>query len=154
MFSVVRGSIAAAYPKAINAVYATGFNPSSAARRSYGDVGTALFPNYIDTPGWTAWPAGGPKPALAAAGYRLQIRYTMADFEAINGPFANHVYSLFIGSTDVHDQVNVSADTGYIDISPALAGAITFHDWLNNSNGIGGTAYVGNVTLLYQYLRS
>lgn len=131
-------------------------DPTGGGRRGYSQVGSFGSPEYIDGTGWS-W-AGNVSPTH----YKVQMRYVFSlnsfshGFEGINGDFSNHAYALDIGGTDVHEVRNHDSsnpsdvDTGWFDVSNGVTGTIQFRDWADF--GVGGTASVGNVTLLYQYV--
>lgn len=155
MMGIVRGAIQAAYPKtlAANTTW-NSFNPTNPNRRTYSFNGTFASPNFTDSPGWT-WSAGGP--LSSPSGYQLQIQMENNGIEGINGVSNNHDYAMAVAGAQT--LTNVSAASGASDVvgpwtneSNSLAGTVTFSDWCANNSG--GTAYVGVVTIRYQYIRS
>lgn len=127
------------------------FDPTPGGRRTYDfSNGSFASPNYIDSPGWS-W-GGNPH----AGTYVLQMRYVASDLESINGPQSdqNHAYALGINGVEIfvmhNNPTTGNTDSGWFDVPDGAAGTITFHDWADGS-GAGGSAFVGNVTLTFQY---
>jgi hypothetical protein len=151
--AVASGVTASAYPKLIaaNTQWNT-FNVNPSGRRTYNTNTTFASPSFTDSPGWT-WPAGGP---LVCPGYQLQMSLQTDRIEDVIANQHDHQYALVIGAsgqllTNVSQAAGTNVQGPMTNESAALSGAVTFRDFTGHS---GGTAFVGNCTLRYQYVRS
>ena len=127
----------------------------SGSRNTYGSVGSFASPNFTNG-SYSNWP-GNP---YANWGYILQVRIQWNfdawghGFESLQGINGSHSAGFAIGSTQAGATLldNTSGrTTAWTTISDTLTGVTNVRDWCNQSGGVGGQAFVGDMTVQYRY---
>lgn len=150
MMGAAHGAVAASYPKTIapNTSWNT-FNPTVGGRRAYGAISTFAAPSFTDTPGWT-WPADGP---LSCPGYTVQLQLHTDRLEDVVAGQHDHQYAMTVAGVQKNTNFSaVATDVlGPMTNQAGISGAMTFRDFTGHATG---NAFVGVVTVLYQYVRA